>query len=127
MINDVDAYASFLPWCSKSEILDKGDDFIVASVEVSAAGVHKAFTTRNALKPYESISMEHVDGPFKQLKGEWTFSKLGDQGCKVELHLDFEVESGLKAMLFGMLFNKVADKLVTAFSERAEQIYGNRA
>ena len=70
--------------------------------------------------------MEHVDGPFKHLNGAWTFTPSDDQGCKIELNLDFEVNGGgLKAKLFGMFFNKAADKMVDAFSQRAEQLFGS--
>jgi ribosome-associated toxin RatA of RatAB toxin-antitoxin module len=127
LINDVDAYVDFLPYCSNSAVLeDEGDNQVLASVEVSAAGVNTTFVTRNKLTPCSHIEMEHVEGPFKRLFGAWTFSEKDGQ-CHIDLSLEFEVKSGLKAKLFGMFYNKVADKLVSTFCERAQQLYGKEA
>jgi len=124
LVNDVASYPNFLPWCSKAEVLEQSEHEMLATLEVSAAGVHKSFTTRNTLTPNEKIEMQHVDGPFKSLLGIWRFHALGDEGCKVELEMEFEVSGGIKSALFGMLFNTATEKLVNAFCERAHQVYG---
>ena len=124
LVNDIETYPIFLPWCVKAVVLETYHHEMLASIEVSAAGMHKSFTTRNQLTVNEKIEMRHVDGPFKSLLGIWTFQALGAAGCKVDLEMEFEVASGLKSALFGMFFNKATEKLVDAFIERAHQMYG---
>jgi len=126
IVNDIPAYSEFLPWCSHSAILEKKAGEMLATIEVAAAGIHKAFTTRNRLCENESIEMQHVDGPFKSLTGTWRFINLEGDGCRVELEMEFEMEDhGLKSKLFSMFFNKAIDKLAEAFFERAKHLYGD--
>lgn len=128
LVNDIQSYPNFLPWCSNTEIVEQNDESMIATIEISAKGLKQSFTTRNYLKPHESIEMHHLDGPFGQLKGVWTFQPSSDDqnGCDIYLDLAFEVSGGLKAKLFGMVFNKAADKLVSSFTQRAHEIYGQQ-
>lgn len=127
LVNDVDTYPEFLPWCSHAKVLEQSEEMMLATMEVSAAGIHKSFTTRNILNfPYR-IEMQHVDGPFKSLTGIWQFHPLDNGGCRVELDMQFEVEAGLKAALFAMFFQAATDKLVQAFIDRSHSLYGNKA
>ncbi|OGT31270.1 MAG: hypothetical protein A3E87_10185 [Gammaproteobacteria bacterium RIFCSPHIGHO2_12_FULL_35_23] len=124
LIDDIESYPNFLPWCTQTKILEKNDQEIIATIELSAAGMHKSFTTRNKLIPNQRIEMQHVEGPFKHLSGVWTLIPVA-KGCQVKLDLEFEVHSGLAGKIFGMLYNKVADKLVESFCEQADKLYGN--
>ena len=67
--------------------------------------------------------MKLLEGPFKDLQGEWRFLQLGDDGCKISLELDFEMNSGLVATMFGKGFGKIADRLVEDFCLRAAKVY----
>lgn len=125
LVNAIETYPEFLPWCSDAKILESSPDVMLASVTIAGGGFSKTFTTRNELVPHEKIIMRHVDGPFRSLTGEWRFVPLSNEGCRVELDMHFEVESGVKGMLFGVVFNKIADKLVDAFCERAKELYAN--
>lgn len=126
LVNDVDAYPQFLPWCSSANVVEQTEQEMIATIEVAVAGMHKAFTTRNALVLNERIEMRHLTGPFKSLLGIWRFQTLGDAGCKVELELEFEVLGGIKSAVFGMLFNVATEKMVNAFCERAHQLFGEQ-
>lgn len=126
LVNDIKSYQEFLPWCSASEILEQSEQEMLASVTISGGGLSKAFVTRNTLVPFESITMVHVDGPFKSLTGVWSFNALSEEGCRIELKMDFELTQGLKSMVFGVMFNKIADKLVESFTQRAREVYGKK-
>ena len=123
LVNDVASYPDFLPGCSGSRILESSTGAMVASVDVSKAGISKTFTTSNELSPGESIVMSLVDGPFKMLKGGWFFTALDDQACKVELKLEFEFSSKMIEMAFGKVFNELTSNMVNAFTQRAKQVY----
>ena len=94
-----------------------------ASLTVVVAGIRQHFTTMNALYSGERVEMKLLEGPFKNLQGEWSFVQLGEDGCKISLELDFEMRRGAMASLFGKGFGKVANRLVEDFCKRAEQVY----
>ena len=124
LINDVQKYPEFIPGCAETKILLQDSDNMRASLLISKAGVKQWFTTHNTLKRGEFIQMNLVDGPFSRLSGGWTIKSLGENGCKIELNLDFAFSSKLVEMAFGRVFNSIAANMVIAFTERAKQVYG---
>jgi len=126
LVDDVAAYPEFLPWCTAAEVKSRSDDTVEASLELQKGVVNKRFTTRNLRKPFDSIDLALVGGPFKTLRGGWRFMDLGDTGCKVSLNLEFEFESRLLDMLFGAYFEENCNSLVDAFSKRAATVFGAR-
>ena len=123
LVNDVARYPEFLPGCSGSRVIESSDSAMLASVDVSKAGISKTFTTSNRLAEGAEILMELVDGPFKKLQGGWYFTPLDDQACKVELKLEFEFSSRMIEMAFGKIFNELTSNMVNAFTQRAKQVY----
>ncbi|MEC7939640.1 MAG: SRPBCC family protein [Pseudomonadota bacterium] len=123
LVNDVARYPEFLPGCSGSRVIEFSDSAMVASVDVSKAGISKTFTTSNRLADGVEILMELVDGPFKKLQGGWYFTPLDDRACKVELKLEFEFSSRMIEMAFGKIFNELTTNMVSAFTQRAKQVY----
>ncbi|ASI88879.1 SRPBCC family protein [Vibrio mediterranei] len=123
LVNDVDSYHEFLPGCSGSRVLELSNSGMVASVDVSKAGISKTFTTANTLVHGSEIFMELVDGPFKMLKGVWSFIPLDEQACKVELKLEFEFSSKMIELAFGKIFHDVTSNMVNAFTKRAKEVY----
>ncbi|HFD86684.1 MAG TPA: type II toxin-antitoxin system RatA family toxin [Gammaproteobacteria bacterium] len=125
LVDDVNHYSDFLPWCASSAELSREDNVVVGCVELAKGAVHKSFTTRNTLTPYERIEMQLVEGPFRHLHGYWRFQPLNDgKACKVMLELDYEFSNRLVSLAIGPVFNTVANSLVDAFVERANKTYG---
>jgi ribosome-associated toxin RatA of RatAB toxin-antitoxin module len=124
LVNDIESYADFLPWCSGSSILSQNEDEIRGTVEISHGSLNKAFTTRNRLQRDKMIEMRLEEGPFKRLEGFWRFDVLGEQACKVSLDLEFEFKNRLVGMAMGPIFSQIANTLVDAFSKRAVDVYG---
>ena len=81
------------------------------------------FTTRNVLDPNTRISMELVDGPFRNLDGQWKFAEIGDAGCRVSFNIEFNFSGMLLQKALGPLFNEICSRLVDAFVERAHELY----
>lgn len=124
LVADVASYPQFLSWCTASRLLDSGDDWQVASLDIAIAGLRQSFTTRNQLRPGQGLSMELLEGPFQQLSGEWRFESLGSTGSKILLQLRFDFGGGLLSTAFRQGFASVADRLVSDFCLRAEGVYG---
>lgn len=125
LVNMIEDYPRFLPWCRESHILSRDDQQVEATLEIVWSGIHKSFTTRNYLYPYEKIEMILIKGPFRHLTGLWSFNALGDVGCKVNMELEFELAGGMMDKVFQPVFNHIANSLVDAFCKRAVEVYGN--
>jgi len=123
LVRDVESYPDFLPWCSGSEILETFQDGVSARVDISKGSLKKSFSTRNYFRRDAEIAMQLLDGPFSQLSGIWAFEPIGDQGSRVSLDLKFDFSSTLARMTIGPVFNGIADRLVDAFVQRANEIY----
>lgn len=124
LVNDIESYPKFLPWCRSTRILAQDEDEIRATIEIAKGGLNKAFTTCNRLQPDKMIEIRLLDGPFHHLQGFWRFVALPESGCKVALDLEFEFSGLLMRMTVGPVFNQIADSLVDAFCKRAQQVYG---
>lgn len=124
LVDDIPAYAEFLPWCDAAREIDRSDTEVEARLDIAHSGIHKSFTTRNRLEKGRQIEMQLVEGPFKYLNGVWKFEPLGEHGSRVSLDLEFEFSNKLLAMTFGPFFNKMAGSLVDSFIQRAQKVYG---
>jgi len=124
LVADVERYKEFLPWCSDSRLVSRGDGELCGLIEVSRLGITQAFSTCNQLDPPGRMGIALHEGPFKKLHGEWRFIALRDDACKVVLILEFEFAGRLINAAFGKVFHQVANSLVESFVERAREVYG---
>ena len=44
LINDVERYPEFLPWCAKTEVVSRTDEELVATLFLSKGGLNYSFT-----------------------------------------------------------------------------------
>jgi len=127
LVNDVDSYAKFLPWCRSSAVLSESETEMRASVEIAKGVLNKTFTTQNSLTKNSRIGMQLVDGPFSQLQGFWLFEPLKTEGAsRVNLELEFEFDNAMMSLAAKPIFTQIANSLVDAFCKRATEVYGER-
>lgn len=127
LVDDIEAYAEFLPWCRSTNVISRDENEVQASIEIARGALNKSFTTLNRLQKDKMVEMRLVKGPFKHLQGYWRFDALKDNtASKISLDLDFEFESRLVALAVGSVFNQIANSMVDAFCKRAAEVYGER-
>lgn len=126
LVDNIESYHRFLPWCAGTEIISREAARVVATIQLDFGGLSQQFTTENTGKPGEFIRINLVSGPFRKLEGEWCFLQLGEKACKVSLRLEYEFSNSLLDKMLGPVFHKIADSLVDAFVKRADSVYGNR-
>ena len=119
LINDIERYPEFVPWCTAARIVERGEAEIVATLNIKRGPLKAEFTTRNLLERDRRVLMQLVSGPFRVLEGLWTLTPLGDLGCRVELEMRFEFSNRVTGTLFEPLFEDSAGALVDAFVKRA--------
>lgn len=123
LINDVERYPEFVPWCVGSAVMSRTATEVVASLEVKRSLLRTRFTTRNTLVEPDSVTMALVEGPFRSLEGRWTVSPISDAtgaalGSRVSLEMRFEI-NGLAAAVMEPVFEETVASLVEAFVARA--------
>lgn len=123
LVAKVEDYQKFLPWCGGSEVRNRTDHGMEASVVIQFAGLRQRFTTRNTHDYPRSIDLALVDGPFSDLNGRWEFQKLAEDACKVIFTLDYSFSSRTVEAIIGPVFNRIAGSFIDAFTKRADEVY----
>ncbi|SFS13152.1 Ribosome association toxin PasT (RatA) of the RatAB toxin-antitoxin module [Dyella sp. OK004] len=124
LVNAVEAYPKRFPWCAGADVLERGDNMLVARLDLKFAGFRQSFTTRNTTEPPHRLQMSLVDGPFRSLEGVWDFTALGDSGCKIAFALDFDYAGKLGGTALKLGFQGLASRMVEDFCREAERTYG---
>lgn len=122
LVNDIEKYPQFLPWCPKTRIHRQENNTVEATVHFAKGPLNHAFTTVNQLTPYQRVDMQLLHGPFRTLEGSWSFEAC-EEGSKIAFHLTFEWHHRWMALALGPFFNHIASSLIEAFSARAKMIY----
>lgn len=123
LVSDIDSYSVFLPWCPSSRIEERDGNQLKARIAYRWNGIEGSFVTRNTNVPNESITMELCEGPFKDLQGQWLFSPLAHQACKLQFRLSFSFRGPLQEVTMGPLFKRLTGSLLDAFLKRAQSLY----
>lgn len=125
LVEDIESYPDFLPWCRAAKVLERGPGRTVATLTVGLRGINQAFTTENIDRPEEGIDLRLIEGPFKQFSAAWRFTPLDERAARIEFSMQYEFSSKVLGKLLEPLFDQIADTMVTAFSRRADQLYGS--
>jgi ribosome-associated toxin RatA of RatAB toxin-antitoxin module len=125
LVERVEDYPRFLPWCGGTEVARLSGAGVLATVTIDYRGIRQRFTTVNLNQPHEAISMRLREGPFTRLEGEWRFRSLREDACKVEFSLDYVFARGLLGRALAPVFDQIARSFIDAFVRRAEQVYGH--
>jgi ribosome-associated toxin RatA of RatAB toxin-antitoxin module len=121
LVDDVERYPEFLPWCSRTVVHERTPEITRASIDIDYHGLASRISTRNRKQAPGRMDLEFVEGPFDKFKGRWRFTPLGDAGCRVEFALDYTFSSAAMDALLGPVFGHIMETLVDRFVERAER------
>jgi ribosome-associated toxin RatA of RatAB toxin-antitoxin module len=125
LVDCVEDYPKFLPWCGGASVAEQSGDTVHATVHIDYHHLKQHFTTENVRTPPHQIVMTLQDGPFKHLDGSWRFVPLNESACKIEFRLHYEFSNKLLEKLVGPVFHYIANSFVDAFIHRAEKVYKN--
>jgi coenzyme Q-binding protein COQ10 len=129
LVADVERYPDFLPWCRAARILERGEGYMLAELVISFSHLTERYTSRVTLSrpvlPQQegAIDVTMVKGPFEHLVNRWRFAPAAS-GTQIDFFLDFKFRSRLLEKLIGSLFAKATAKMVGAFNDRADALYG---
>jgi len=123
LVNDIERYPEFLPWCLEARVEEVSATERIASLKIARGVLRTEFTTRNHLNPDAQIRLQLLHGPFRELTGEWRFEPIGTRGSKVYFRVEFEFKNRLTATAFNAVFEAMCGTIIDAFVLRAQTMY----
>jgi len=126
LVEDVEHYPQFLPWCGSTAVSHRDSQITHATININYRGIKQSFSTENRKQPPELMTIRLVEGPFRALDGEWRFTALGGDACRIDFRLNYEFSSTLLEKLVGPVFGHIAGTMVDAFLKRADAVYASR-
>jgi ribosome-associated toxin RatA of RatAB toxin-antitoxin module len=124
LVDNVEDYPRFLPWCSKTRVEFRDEKKTVATLHISYLTVKSHFTTENEKVIPLRMSIRLVDGPFRRLEGLWLFKPLAENACKIDFQLSYDFSSKIFERVIGPVFSQITNTFVDAFVKRADEVYG---
>ncbi|ROH88301.1 type II toxin-antitoxin system RatA family toxin [Pseudomethylobacillus aquaticus] len=123
LVDDVQRYPEFLPWCGGVDLLERSEQTTTATLHIAYHGIKQHFTTQNAKTFPSRMDIKLKDGPFRHLEGVWHFIPLGTEACKIEFRLNYEFSNGFLEKIIAPVFSHIANTFVDSFVTRADQLY----
>lgn len=124
LVDRVEDYPQFLPWCGGVDIKERSQDKLIASISINYHGIRQGFATENVNTAPTSIKMTLIEGPFKHLDGLWRFKPLREDACKIDFELHYEFSNRVIEQIIGPVFSMIVNSFVDSFCKRAEAVYG---
>ena len=121
LVDSVENYPQFLPWCGSTQIIKRDNDKTIASIEINYKGIRQTFTTKNTKKQNQEMMIKLIDGPFKSLSGQWMFKNIDKDSCQIELKLEYEFSNIILEKLISPLFNMIANTFIDEFIKEANR------
>jgi ribosome-associated toxin RatA of RatAB toxin-antitoxin module len=124
LIEAAEHYPAFVPGCSAVEILERSDEVVAARLTMKLAGIALVMHTRNPKRRPTWMLIEMQPGAsrlMRRFRGEWQLTPLNARACRIDFTLSYELD-GAVARVAQTAFDRVADRLVDAFVQRADRL-----
>ena len=128
-VADVEKYSSFLPWCRSSRVLgrtagdDASGDELQTEITVGYQTMSSTFRSRVRIDPLTTIHAESDANEYiEHLSFTWEFRPVGEQTCRLDLKLDFELRSPEHLLMWELGNEKIISEYVRQFSKRCRHL-----
>jgi len=123
LVEGVEKYPEFLPWCLASRITKREVNVFYADLVIGYKMVREKFSSRvTALEP-DHVHVEYLSGPMQYLSNHWRFIEEEDGSCTIDFYVEFEFKNKLFQSLIETFFNEAVKRMVNAFEQRANDLY----
>lgn len=123
----VDMYQDFLPWCQRSDIIQRhSDSAFDAELEIGFKFLVESYVSHvQMVKPKMIKTTSSQSSLFDHLINIWEFNPGPVPGtCDLHFFVDFKFQSPLYSQMASMFFKEVVSRLVGSFNDRCRLIYG---
>lgn len=126
LVAAVERYPEFIPWCKAARVIKRTEDMIIADLIIGYKMFNENFTSEVELNAPHNIAVRYMSGPLSHLHNQWQFKPYGKNGCELTFHVDFDFRSSFLRSAMEMFFDKALLKMVSAFEQRAGELYGKK-
>ncbi len=128
LVLDIDNYKKFLPWCKGSKIISNTDNFdnkiIIADLEIGYKVFSDTYRSEVIYKKNEGlIEVNPVFGPLRKLVNIWKITSLNENSCEIDFYIELELNNVLLDSMMSKMFDIGFNKILNAFSDRADYLY----
>lgn len=128
VVSDVENYKSFVPFCNKSDVKHRSENFLRGDLEIGFPPIVESYTSQVTLIRPVLVRADCTEGKlFNHLTTTWKFNpglKNNKRSCTVDFYVSFEFKSLLHSQLAHMFFNELIRQMESAFFAEAERRYG---
>jgi coenzyme Q-binding protein COQ10 len=131
VVADVERYDRFLPWCTRSRILQRlGPLKFDAELSVGFNNLyHESYVSRVTLEPpFRVRAVMHSSPIIKTLTNDWQLEEVvGEPGkTLVKFDVSFEFRNSLHTAAAKLFFEQVHRRMLAAFMARAKEMEQTR-
>ncbi|AFA40977.1 oligoketide cyclase [Wigglesworthia glossinidia endosymbiont of Glossina morsitans morsitans (Yale colony)] len=119
LINDVNKYSKFFPWCTSSRILKKNNNIFICEIQLSFLGFKEILITQNTCIKYVSINIQLISGKFSSFKAEWKFLAINSNTTKIKFELMFNSNQKYINKCFNLFLKKKLNSIMYLFLQEA--------
>ena len=125
LINNIENYPSFLPWCTKTEVTEESEKSKIGKIFISKSFIKWNFSTKNLIDINKSINLSLIDGPFDELNGQWSFKSIDKNNTNVTLEIDYKFKNSLIEISIEPIFSSIMNSILKSFVDQAFKIKYN--
>ena len=125
LINDIENYPSFLPWCTQTEVTKETENINIGKIFISKSFIKWNFSTKNLIVTNKSITLSLVDGPFDELNGQWSFKSIDENNTHVTLEINYKFKNSLIEISIEPIFSTIMNSILKSFIDQAFKIKYN--
>ncbi|XP_065223820.1 coenzyme Q-binding protein COQ10 homolog A, mitochondrial [Planococcus citri] len=128
IVSDVGSYKNFLPFCKKSDVIERKENFLKGNLEIGFPPLIESYTSHVTLKQNEFVQAVCKDSRlFDHLITVWHFApgiKEVPNTSVVTFYLSFQFKSLIYSQMANVIFNELVHKMENAFLKEARKRYG---
>jgi coenzyme Q-binding protein COQ10 len=129
---DVADYKAFLPLVKGSVVTDEtvlpsGKKTFMADLHFAypKLGISDILRSCVVVDPAScTVTATSKEGPVRSLKSEWKIRRAVNGGSDIQFTVDYTLKSRTLQFLLSGMFDLIVRRIMTAFEERARQLYG---
>ncbi len=120
VLNNVEDYQSFIPFCSESKIIDQTESTIRASLQLSFLNTSSEFISENTFKENKFIDMKFVKGPFRSFHAKWLFDDINENKTDLTFQMSYSIGNPFTELMFSKNIDIVSQRIIEAFKRKIE-------